>query len=184
MPVHCQIFAPVPRISRIFTSATGRFSRLPRRFPRGLPSSRGLTITGEWIMSHCQKHVKPSGKVGLNLPLNEGGFSLIPEMRRNPDSVTVDDRGRIALHLDTLDGGTLTLGVAPLTGRPRTFSKQKTQETESAPERNHAMSDCDDNSGAFSRMPGTSVRGAIVPTPAKVNRRPFLNCVRSPALDI
>ena len=89
-------------------------------------SQKGLTITEEWLTKHGRKHEHPSGKGGLNLPMEMKDYELIPEMWRNPDFVVVHGTGkRIDLCMKTLDGGLLRLGVTVAEGRPTTFRKEK-----------------------------------------------------------
>ncbi len=87
--------------------------------------STGLTITQQWVKSHGTKHQKPSGDAGTNMPLFEGDFELIPAMWRMPDAVEIHSKHEITLSLDTLDGGTLRLGVNLAMGSPTTFRKER-----------------------------------------------------------
>ena len=85
----------------------------------------GLTISTQWMATHAQKHVAPSGKGGANMPLNPGDFELIPSLWRKPDGVEVHSKDELELWLDTLDGGRLKLGMNLRKGSPTTFFKQK-----------------------------------------------------------
>lgn len=85
----------------------------------------GLTISTQWMATHAQKHVVPSGKGGANMPLNPGDFELIPSLWRKPDGVEVHSKDELELWLDTLDGGRLKLGMNLRKGSPTTFFKQK-----------------------------------------------------------
>lgn len=85
----------------------------------------GLTVTAQWMQTHGRKHETPSGDAGTNMPLTEGDFELIPAMWRKPDAVAVHSKNEITLTLDTLDGGTLLLGVNLAHGSPTTFRKER-----------------------------------------------------------
>ena len=88
-------------------------------------SNTGLTVSAQWMSTHAQKHVAPSGKGGANMPLNPADFDLIPSLWRKPDGVERYSDNEITLWLDTIDGGRLTLGVNLLKGSPTTFRKEK-----------------------------------------------------------
>lgn len=90
-------------------------------------SESGMTITAQWMQTHGQKHLNPSGEAGLNLPLTLNDFELIPSIWRNPDTVSQSKPGRLELALETLDGGTLFLGVDVGKGQAVTFRKNKAQ---------------------------------------------------------
>jgi len=92
----------------------------------------GLTITRQWMDTHGAKHRTPSGDAGTNLPLSEGDYELIPSMWRMPDGVSVHSKHEITLSLDTLDGGTLRLGVNLAMGFPTSFRKERTAKAPSS----------------------------------------------------
>lgn len=85
----------------------------------------GLTITRDWMRDHGQKHRNPSGKGGMNLPLSDGDYELIPSLWHNPDNVTESGPGMLDLTLDTLDGGRLFLGIDLAKGQALTFQKRR-----------------------------------------------------------
>lgn len=87
----------------------------------------GLTITRDWMRDHGQKHRNPSGKGGLNLPLSDGDYELIPSLWHNPDDVAESAPGRLDLMLGTLDGGRLFLGIDLAKGQALTFQKRRIQ---------------------------------------------------------
>lgn len=98
----------------------------------------GLTVTAQWMQTHGRKHETPSGDAGTNMPLTEGDFELIPAMWRRPDAVAVHSKNEISLSLDTLDGGTLLLGVNLSDGSPTTFRKERTAKAPSSAKTAHA----------------------------------------------
>ena len=85
----------------------------------------GLTISRQWMATHGVKHKTPSGKAETNLPLAESDYELIPAMWRYPQEVSVYSKDEITIRQDTMDGGTLVLGVNVTTGSPTTFRKEK-----------------------------------------------------------
>lgn len=85
----------------------------------------GLTVTRDWMREHGEKHRNPSGKGGMNLPLTDGDYELIPSIWRQPDDVAESAPGRLDLTLDTLDGGRLFLGIDLAKGRALTFQKRR-----------------------------------------------------------
>lgn len=85
----------------------------------------GLTITRDWMRDHGQEHRNPSGKGGMNLPLTDGDYELIPSLWHNPDNVTESGPGMLDLTLDTLDGGRLFLGIDLAKGQALTFQKRR-----------------------------------------------------------
>lgn len=85
----------------------------------------GLTVTPQWMQTHGLKHKDPSGDAGTNMPLTTGDYELIPSMWRMPDAVEQHSKNEITLSLDTLDGGTLRLGVNLAMGSPTTFRKER-----------------------------------------------------------
>lgn len=94
----------------------------------------GLTITPQWMQTHGQKHKNPSGDAGANMPLTTGDYELIPSMWRTPDAIERHSKHEITLSLDTLDGGTLRLGVNLAQGAPTTFYKERTARAPSSAE--------------------------------------------------
>ena len=97
---------------------------IPDEAMRKRASQSGLTIARQWMETHAQKHRNPSSKGGMNLPLTDGDYELIPSLWRQPDGVEVHSKNEIELWLDTLDGGRLKLGVDLSKGCPTTFFKQ------------------------------------------------------------
>ena len=99
--------------------------RIPDESAKSLAAAKALTITRQWMATHAKKHEKPSGEGGKNLPLRLGDFELVPALWRQPDAVTVSGDGRLELMLDTLDEGTLFLGVDLYKGQALTFQKRR-----------------------------------------------------------
>lgn len=99
--------------------------RIPDESAKALAAAKALTITRQWMATHAKKHEKPSGEGGKNLPLRLGDFELVPALWRQPDAVTVSGDGRLELMLDTLDEGTLFLGVDLYKGQALTFQKRR-----------------------------------------------------------
>lgn len=85
----------------------------------------GLTITRDWMRDHGRQHRNPSGKGGMNLPLTDGDYELIPSLWHNPDGVAESGPGLLDLTLDTLDGGRLFLGIDLAKGQALTFQKRR-----------------------------------------------------------
>ena len=85
----------------------------------------GLTITRDWMRDHGQTHRNPSGKGGMNLPLTDGDYELIPSLWHSPDDVSESAPGRLDLMLDTLDDGRLFLGIDLAKGLALTFQKRR-----------------------------------------------------------
>lgn len=115
------------------TFGIGRFNpkmlaRIPDDDTRKLAEQSGLTISRDWMRDHGRKHENPSGKGGKNMTITPGDWELLPSLWHNPDEVTVSKPGELELILDTLDGGTLFLGVRLKTGRALTFQKRRRPE--------------------------------------------------------
>lgn len=100
-------------------------AKIPDDDTRKLAEQSGLTISRDWMRDHGRKHENPSGKGKRNMPITSGDWELLPSLWHNPDKVTVTKPGELELMLDTLDGGTLFLGVRLKTGRALTFQKRR-----------------------------------------------------------
>lgn len=112
------------------TFGIGKFNprmlaKIPDADARKLAEQAGLTISRDWMRDHGRKHENPSGKGKRNMPITSGDWELLPSLWHNPDRVTVTKPGELELMLDTLDGGTLFLGVRLKTGRALTFQKRR-----------------------------------------------------------
>ena len=103
----------------------GMLAKIPDADARKLAEQAGLTISRDWMRDHGRKHENPSGKGKKNMPIMPGDWELLPSLWHNPDKVTVTKPGELELMLDTLDGGTLFLGVRLKTGRALTFQKRR-----------------------------------------------------------
>lgn len=97
---------------------------IPSEEMRTRAAQTGLTISRQWMSTHGQKHRNPSGKGGVNMPLEDGDYDLIPSLWRKPDGVEVHSKNELELWIDTLDGGRLRMGVDLRKGSPTTFFKQ------------------------------------------------------------
>ena len=86
-----------------------------------------LTVTGDWVKQHANKHIGTNETRPTNIPLQPGDYELIPTLWRSPDSVSPGKyKGSSVLKLDTIDGGILNLVIDHRSGAmPLSFWKEK-----------------------------------------------------------
>ena len=86
-----------------------------------------LTVTGDWVKQHANKHIGANETRSTNIPLQPGDYELIPTLWRSPDSVSPGKyKGSSVLKLETIDGGILNLVIDHRSGAmPLSFWKEK-----------------------------------------------------------